>query len=248
MAAYEQETGLARNDAAIRLASIGERHPKSKAALAISEQLVTRQYEHALKFETEGDLPAAIKTLEWVMRVFPKEADPCLVAHTRITKQILTQAAQSRQAGGDILFAEQLRGIAATYDETRVAKLANETLRELAINMIAEARTASLGRDPAEKKATLERLEKAFGNDPMIAELRQQATKDELRARAALRRAERAVNMTSLIAAKGQFEAITKQFPGTLAAAKAANRLKEIPREVDRDEDDLVELIQMMEQ
>jgi outer membrane protein assembly factor BamD (BamD/ComL family) len=214
------------------LAEIVERFPTSKTTQQIVGPVANGLFDEALEFAENGDPARSLQKLEQVIQKYPLTlaAEKCRVMQSQLVDDLLARAEALRQTKDDATCAKYLRELVAKFEGTELELIATQTLENLAVDMLAKARDANYERDWAAKAETQRQLEEGFGSDRILAKMRRECSRKELKARDLLRRGNQLERVAGIDAAIRQYNELVNHHSGTLAAKKAQNRLRDLGR------------------
>ncbi len=209
------------------LSKILQQSPRSAAAQKIRDPLSQVHLNDARQLYEKGDFLQAIRNLEIVMKTLPATSalPDCEAEHLRIGDELIQQAEQLRQEKGDAAAVLHLRQLNADVADTLLKERVTEVLEDQAREMLVAARDASIKRDQAKLNEIQQQLEEGFDEDPLLKRIQVGIALEERRAQAIMQTAMR-LERSSRMAAMGKYRMLIQQFPGTLAAQRAAERLR----------------------
>ena len=163
---------------------------------------------------------------------------------------MLIRAKEMKATKDDVSYAKYLRQMGADFRGTSVEVAAMQSLEELAMEMLSRQRDANYERDWNAKNEADRQLREGFADDKVLRRVLGILAVQEIKARDLFRRGQRHEKGSNNRSAVQRYENIVKNYPGTLTARKAQDRLTELlPRQSRSSTDDLeAELSKMMQQ
>lgn len=201
--------------------------PTSTAAEQILAPLAQVHLDTARELYGNGDVLEAIRSLEIVMKTLPETSafQVCQAEHDRISDELIQQAQSLRQEKGDVASAQHLRQLVMDAADTLLEHKIVQTLEEQAREMLVAARDAGITRDQVKVRQIKQMLKEGFDEDPILDRVQKELSLNERRAQAIMRTANQ-LERSSRIAAVGKYHALIQDYPGTLAAQMARDRLR----------------------
>ncbi len=206
-----------------------QKSPRSAAAKKIRNPLAQVHLTKARQLYGKGDFPRAIRILEIVMTTLADASafQECQAEHARIGDELIQRAQRLRQETGDVASLQYLRHLVVDVADTLLNQKVTQTLEEQAREMLVASRDAGIVRDQMKLEEIQQKLQEGFDNDPLLDRVRKELALDERRAQAIMRTAMQ-LERSSRKTAMGKYRALVQNYPGTIAAQMAAERLRAV--------------------
>lgn len=209
------------------LSSFLDSNSASAVARQIRSPVAKIQLKKAMEFERQGETLEAIQTLELVIDRFADTsvASECKKAHGRISEAVLKEAQTLRREQGNVASAKHLLQLSHEFQGTRLNGKLSEKLTEQAREMLIAARDANLIGNRVHAGEIQQEIQDGFGDSRIPVRLKASLVVQEQQAQASLRSAFH-FEKTSKIVAGGKYRIVVRNFPGTVAARMAEERLR----------------------
>lgn len=211
---------LSHASAGRHLARIAQSHPDSKVVKRMFEPMAEKLLAAAQELESQGKMVAALSQMDEVVRRFPStsSAELCRAKREGISEQVMAEAEKLRESGDVVATVRRLREIRDKFRASKIGKKAQDSLQEIALGLLAQARDANVQHDRKGSRKIHEMLREGFESDAGLGLWQKQFTRNERMAREQLREANRIEATRGIRQAEGRYRIIMRDFPNTLAA------------------------------
>lgn len=225
---HNESDPRARSAMESELSSFVRTNRGSWAVKKVSEPIVRKELDFARRLYDQGDTLKSVSKLNAVIADFPHSelTEDCRAELERLGEEMIAEAEQLTDQEDHAASARLLLSIKSALSGTQLQRNVTRMLEKEARQMLVAYRDANLSRDLEERKRVQQQLRDVFAEDPVLEDVRKELSMQERQARAAFQYAFRLEQASGFSIARQKYQAIAKDYPETLVARQAKERIR----------------------